>query len=117
MTKEDAVRIIGAASHHLAQKDALLHALERLRASGDRDAMTLIFELSRLEAVEFLYNELVFNVASKFQGESRHATALRYIKEKEQTQFYFPSADSNAYKAINIGLPPNTLEKIANNET
>ena len=30
------------------------------------------------------YNELLMNVGRKFPGESRHETALRYIKDKER---------------------------------
>ena len=30
------------------------------------------------------YNELLYAVAQKFPGESRHETALRYIREREQ---------------------------------
>lgn len=32
------------------------------------------------------YDELIFAVESKFPGESRHRTALRYIKEREKTE-------------------------------
>lgn len=32
-----------------------------------------------------LYNELIFAVGSKFEGESRHQTALRYILEAEES--------------------------------
>lgn len=31
-----------------------------------------------------LYNELIMAVSRKFPNESRHETALRYIKEREQ---------------------------------
>ena len=30
-----------------------------------------------------LYNELIMEVAQKFPGETRHETALRYIRERE----------------------------------
>lgn len=33
---------------------------------------------------EALYHELLYAVARKHQGESRHQTALRYIREREQ---------------------------------
>lgn len=35
--------------------------------------------------VSELYNELLYAVAQKFPGESRHETALRYIREREQS--------------------------------
>jgi hypothetical protein len=40
-------------------------------------------ELRRLHAVESKYNELLFAVGSKRVGETRHDTALRYIKQSE----------------------------------
>jgi hypothetical protein len=35
------------------------------------------------EEIEALYNELLFHVGNKFPGETRHQTALRYIKNAE----------------------------------
>ena len=37
----------------------------------------------RAEEVEALYHELLYAVEKKHDGESRHATALRYIRERE----------------------------------
>jgi hypothetical protein len=37
----------------------------------------------RVKELEDKYNELIFAVHTKYQEESRHETALRYIKEKE----------------------------------
>lgn len=34
------------------------------------------------------YDELIYAVASKFPGETRHQTALRYIREREQPSNY-----------------------------
>ena len=34
--------------------------------------------------VSELYHELLYAVAQKFPGESRHETALRYIREREE---------------------------------
>lgn len=48
-----------------------------LAAVAERDA-----EIERLRG---LYNELLFAVSNKHPGESRHATALRYIKRAETT--------------------------------
>ena len=33
--------------------------------------------------VEHLYNELLFAVGNKYPGETRHQTALRYIRQAE----------------------------------
>lgn len=38
----------------------------------------------RLRAVTAHYNELVMAVGLRFPGESRHDTALRYIREAEE---------------------------------
>lgn len=51
-----------------------------LADEGDIDMLRL-----RLRAVVGHYNELIMAVASKFPGESRHDTALRYIREREAT--------------------------------
>lgn len=48
-------------------------------------------ELRRLHAVESRYNELLFAVGSKRVGETRHDTALRYIKQAEDNITYGPA--------------------------
>lgn len=44
-------------------------------------------EFERMDAPspdpQSLYNELLYAVATKHEGETRHATALRYIRERE----------------------------------
>lgn len=114
MTKEDAVKLLNDPVHKRAQQYILALAFGWLRtcaSNGDSDAMALLFEVSRLNAVEVLYNELILNVGSKFQYETRHETALRYIKEAEVPKFYMPACDPNAFKAIKVGPPPGTLDK------
>ena len=106
---------MGDTFHHRAQASVAASALDWLQTkamNGDRDAMALIFEINRLNAVEVRYNELILNVASKFPDESRHETALRYIKEAEVPKYCMPACDPNAYKAINIGLSTGTLDAI-----
>jgi hypothetical protein len=39
--------------------------------------------LARIEALEKDYHELIYAVATKYEGETRHQTALRYITERE----------------------------------
>lgn len=41
------------------------------------------------------YNELIFEVCRKFPGESRHQTALRYIREAERIDMHTCQAGSN----------------------
>lgn len=41
------------------------------------------FKLDELERLQKLYNELLYEVARKYEGETRHQTALRYIRERE----------------------------------
>lgn len=45
-----------------------------------------------LEWVE-KYNELIFAVGNKYEGETRHQTALRYIKQAEDTSNQQPSQE------------------------
>ncbi len=40
-------------------------------------------ELRRLHEVEGRYYELLYAVGNKYEGESRHQTALRYIQQSE----------------------------------
>lgn len=74
--------------------------LLRLYGDGDRAAFfahwaslsrewadALIAELDRGEPlVTTKYDELILAVHSKFPGESRHETALRYIRERENAK-------------------------------
>jgi hypothetical protein len=53
-------------------------------------------EADELRHVREQYQELLFAVARKFEGESRHATALRYIRERE-------AAPSRAASAMSAG--------------
>jgi hypothetical protein len=39
---------------------------------------------SKYEDLSELYHELIFNVSSHFDDETRHQTALRYIKQMEK---------------------------------
>lgn len=43
-----------------------------------------------------LYLELIYQVCNKYPGESRHETALRYIKEREDRHNYNKPAKSAA---------------------
>lgn len=40
-------------------------------------------ELRRLHEIEKQYHELLYAVGNKYEGESRHQTALRYIQQAE----------------------------------
>ena len=42
---------------------------------------------SKYEDLSELYHELIFNVSSHFDDETRHQTALRYIKEMENLAY------------------------------
>ena len=56
----------------------------------ERDAIknwlrqTLQTLTNQIERAREKYNELIMAVESKYEGESRHETALRYIKEAER---------------------------------
>ena len=63
--------------------------IERLQAyadglAGERFSDRVHVALqSRAETAEARYHELVLAVANKYHGETRHETALRYIRERE----------------------------------
>lgn len=52
-----------------------------------------------LERAEGLHNELLMAVASKHPGETRHETALRYIREREE------NAIGGSAKTDSLGEP------------
>lgn len=90
----------------------LAEAIRQAIASGDfmrhvvtdgRQAVTYIpwREVERLRA---LYNELLYAVASKHEGETRHETALRYIREREN-RIEGPCVDSPNDKCSHGGTP------------
>lgn len=74
------------------------HALRRLQAERDAlkdDLATILkerndFEIrcdtlkAELAAKDQLYHELLYQVGNKYPNESRHETALRYLKRAEQ---------------------------------
>src|SRR5208337_3961328 len=41
-------------------------------------------KLEEAENIKTLYGQLIFAVGKKFGGETRHETALRYIREREK---------------------------------
>jgi len=45
----------------------------------------LVEELATNDNTAELYNELIMQVGNKYEGESRHETALRYIKGAEMS--------------------------------
>lgn len=59
-----------------AQLDATSDALDRLQAYQQ--------QLTVAEVTHVQYQELLYAVVSAYPGETRHATALRYIREHEQ---------------------------------
>ncbi len=47
------------------------------------EIVDLRLRIAELEAVAEKYRELLYQVACKFPNETRHETALRYLKERE----------------------------------
>ena len=62
--------------------DALAN-LRRWHELTDDDCDGAAAELRRLHEVEKQYHELLYAVGNKYEGESRHQTALRYIQQAE----------------------------------
>lgn len=76
---ELAVDIVSATETAPLVPGARTHAVEQLLK---RHVSALSPPHDRDE-VERLYSELIMNVSRKYEGESRHETALRYIRERE----------------------------------
>jgi len=53
------------------------------KAEADAEIAAMREKLARLVEVEKKYNELLFSVGKKYPNESRHDTALRYIRESD----------------------------------
>lgn len=51
-------------------------------------------DIRRAEKVSALYNELLYHVATKHPDETRHETALRYIKQAENRKANVSQADT-----------------------
>jgi hypothetical protein len=50
----------------------------------------IVKEYNRLKEIERKYTELIYQVESKFPMETRHETALRYIKNAEKSSSNIP---------------------------
>ena len=51
----------------------------------DRTGGRLILDsLDEIERLTTAYNELIMEVVCKYEGETRHETARRYIREREE---------------------------------
>ena len=57
---------------------------ERFIENAEEFDSLMVEMLEENNRLRELYNELIMNVCSKFPGESRHETALRYIKSAEK---------------------------------
>ena len=93
----DAAALFGefVRKHQLAAEalteQQLAEAIRQAIASGDfmrnvtTDGRQAVIYIPRREAesLQTRYHELLFAVASKHEGETRHETALRYIRERE----------------------------------
>lgn len=57
--------------------------LRALRAAIEAELQRLTRECDALRASDVLYHDLLFAVGQKWPSETRHQTALRYIRERE----------------------------------
>ena len=58
----------------------------RLVFQGTGNQNTIYIPFHGMDELRSKYEELIMAVASKYEGESRHETALRYIQERESRQ-------------------------------
>jgi chromosome segregation ATPase len=70
------------AQAELAERDREIAALNE---EINRDHRRLGGKDKEIAALRALYNELIMEVQNKFPDESRHETARRYIRERENT--------------------------------
>jgi len=91
------------AANEITEKQ-LADLLRQLLGSGDiirhvrQDGAQAIVYLpyAEVERLRGMYNELIMAVAQKFDGETRHETALRYIREREASQVQAGSAQGGS---------------------
>jgi len=74
-------------------RDELLERVETIKSRPVEPEV-----IAEIADVEEKYNELIMAVAKKFTNETRHQTALRYIKEAESLE------DNNGSKNIDSNL-------------
>ena len=91
MVQEKFVEMLYAAdSKHPHEQEleylrTLRTALEQMnRTVSDTDVLADKVALAQLIAKDKLYHELIMAVETKYPNESRHATAWRYIREREE---------------------------------
>ena len=71
-------------SHHKgweADEDTILSLIDRV--PSEEDVLVEGRALEELSATADKYHELIMSVETKHAGETRHQTALRYIRERE----------------------------------
>jgi hypothetical protein len=71
---------------HLDALDVAWHMLGFNRSAADLEEVAAILRASeeRINETSRLYHELLYNVSIKHPNESRHETALRYIRQAER---------------------------------
>lgn len=75
----------------------------------------LKLQIDRLLKVEEKYDRLIMAVESKFPGETRHETALRYIKDRENSGFTIKMATDKDFSEVTLKNWP--AGKVRNDES
>lgn len=78
---------------HISNADMYAQEVELLVQDGLADEIAALEQ--RLAEAERLHKELLMGVARKFPGETRHETALRYIKERESREYSGPGQENS----------------------
>jgi hypothetical protein len=55
----------------------------QMHVGENHQPQCLVVQMDRLYETERLYSELLYAVGNKYEGETRHQTALRYIRAAE----------------------------------
>ena len=99
----DLIRRHNLAVNDLTEKqlaEAIRQAMPDFRRHVHANSQTVTYlPGSDAERWKSLYHELLWEVESKYEGESRHDTALRYIRECE-THSNPPASDSPTNKEL-----------------
>jgi len=84
----------------IADSNDIMWQLQQAYSAGQKNASTTSVPLDLLVSgdtaeVKAKYNELIMAVANKWPGETRHETALRYIRQAETSSNQACAASSD----------------------
>jgi hypothetical protein len=101
-------------------EDQLESAIKQAIEAGDfiryvhaNKQMVVYVPFNEVSRLRLQYNELLMAVENKYEGESRHETALRYIQEAERGSDEVSSANVPHHLSRTAGTQPAQAGKVA----